>query len=244
MSYRTGLWRVSDIRETPPELRLRSDFNRYTNAETVGLCVFGLLVGLLLRLTHRYKGIQIIGLCVRIIGMGIVVYTATKVQVPTAAFAIIPVLIAFGGSCSVVGTRVASQASVPHQDLGQAIAQLALWTRLGGAVGSAIASTVWQSNMQNNMRREGVPAADIAGLYGSIRTARSKYTWGSENHHALVRGKSSDRSLPKARLTSSLQQYCTTAVHLRLVHHCHSFDVRYLDAELLPGQDPQQGREK
>jgi hypothetical protein len=164
------------------------DFNRYTNAETVGLCVFGLLVGLVLRLTHRYKGIQIIGLCVRIIGMGIVVYTATRVQVPTAAFAIIPVLIAFGGSCSVVGTRVASQASVPHQDLGQVIAQLALWTRLGGAVGSAIASTVWQRNMQDNMRREGVPAADIPGLYGSVRTARAKYTWGSTNHHALVRG--------------------------------------------------------
>lgn len=166
-----------------------ADWNRYTNAETVGLCVFGIMVGALLRLTHRYKGIQITGLCIRIIGMGIVVYTATRVTVSTAAFAVIPVLIALGGACSVVGTRVASQASVPHHDLGQVIAQLALWTRIGGAVGSAIASTVWQSNMQNNMRVEGVPPADIPGIYGSIRTARAKYTWGSTNHQAVVRGK-------------------------------------------------------
>jgi hypothetical protein len=25
-------------------------------------------------------------------------------------------------------------------------------------------------------------------LYGSVRTARAKYTWGSTNHHALVSG--------------------------------------------------------
>jgi hypothetical protein len=68
----------------------RPDWGRYTNAETVGLCVFGLVIGALLRYTHRYKGIQIIGLCVRIIGMGIVVYTATRSVVSTAAFAIIP----------------------------------------------------------------------------------------------------------------------------------------------------------
>lgn len=164
------------------------DWNRYTNAETVGLCVFGIIIGALLRLTHRYKGIQILGLCIRIIGMGIVVYTTTRVTVSTAAFAVIPVLIALGGACSVVGTRVASQASVPHHDLGQVIAQLALWTRIGGAVGSAIASTVWQSNMQDNMRAEGVPQADIAGIYGSIRTARTKYDWGSDHHQAVVRG--------------------------------------------------------
>lgn len=146
------------------------------------------MIGALLRLTHRYKGIQITGLCIRIIGMGIVVYTATRVTLSTAAFAVIPVLIALGGACSVVGTRVASQASVPHHDLGQVIAQLALWTRIGGAVGSAIASTVWQSNMQNNMRAEGVPSADIPGIYGSIKTARAKYAWGSDNHQAVVRG--------------------------------------------------------
>lgn len=164
----------------------RANWGRYQNAETVGLCVFGITIGYLLKLTHRYKGIQITGLCIRIIGMGLVVYTTTSTEISVVAFAFIPVLIALGGACSVVGTRVASQGSVPHQGLGQVIAQLSLWTRLGGAVGSAIASTTWQMNMQPNMRRAGLPAADIPGLFGSIQTARVKYVWGSENHNRVL----------------------------------------------------------
>jgi hypothetical protein len=43
-------------------------------------------------------------------------------------------------------------------------------------------------NMQLNMRRVGLPAADIPGLFGSIRTARVKYVWGSENHNRVLQG--------------------------------------------------------
>jgi hypothetical protein len=52
-------------------------------------------------------------------------------------------LIAIGGAFSVVGSRVASQASVPHVDMAQVIANLSLWTSLGGSIGSAIAAAVW-----------------------------------------------------------------------------------------------------
>ena len=48
-----------------------------------------------------------------------------------------------GGAFSVVGSRVASQASVPHQDLATVIALLSLWTQLGSAIGGAIAAGVW-----------------------------------------------------------------------------------------------------
>lgn len=42
-----------------------------------------------------------------------------------------------GGACSVVGSKVASQASVPHQDMATVMALLALWTSVGSAIGSA-----------------------------------------------------------------------------------------------------------
>lgn len=48
-----------------------------------------------------------------------------------------------GGAFSVVGSRVASQASVPHQDMAQVIALLSLWTSLGGSLGTSIAAAVW-----------------------------------------------------------------------------------------------------
>ena len=53
------------------------------------------------------------------------------------------ILIGMGGAFSVVGSRVASQASVPHQDLATVIALLSLWTQLGSAIGGAIAAGVW-----------------------------------------------------------------------------------------------------
>lgn len=54
------------------------------------------------------------------------------------------ILISLGGAFSVVGSRVATQASVPHQDMATVIAQLALWTKIGGAIGSAVATAIWK----------------------------------------------------------------------------------------------------
>lgn len=49
-------------------------------------------------------------------------------------------LVSIGGAFSVVGSRVASQASVPHQDMATVIALLSLWTSVGSAIGSAAGS--------------------------------------------------------------------------------------------------------
>lgn len=61
-----------------------------------------------------------------------------------AALVLVQILFSLGGSCIATGSRVASQASVPHQDLATVIALLSLWTRIGAAAGSAIATAVWK----------------------------------------------------------------------------------------------------
>lgn len=47
-----------------------ADFN---NVLTMGLCSFGLVAGVIQRFTHRYKALQIFGICVKIIGYGLLV---------------------------------------------------------------------------------------------------------------------------------------------------------------------------
>ncbi|KAG6824651.1 hypothetical protein H0H93_001778, partial [Arthromyces matolae] len=47
------------------------------------------------------------------------------------------------------------------------IAQLSLWTQLGGSVGSAITAAVWTSTLPTNMAKAGVPADQITELYSS-----------------------------------------------------------------------------
>jgi len=87
------------------------------------------------------------------------------------------ILIAMGGAFSVVGSRVASQASVPHQDMATVIALLALWSSVGAAIGSAIAAAVWTGKMPDNLMKQlsgKLTAEEILEIYGSIKTARKQ----------------------------------------------------------------------
>lgn len=147
----------------------------YGNTLTLSLCIFGPVAGLLQRWTHRYKTIQIVGLCIKIVGMGILLdgHAATN---NTAAMVISMVLIGAGGAMSVVGSRVASQASVPHQDVALAISLLSLWSKIGSAIGSAIVAVIWSSQMPDQLRAhlpKGTAEAQIKKYFGNIRSIRA-----------------------------------------------------------------------
>ncbi|OLN85439.1 Siderophore iron transporter 3-like protein 2 [Colletotrichum chlorophyti] len=155
------------------------DWVYYNNTLTLALCVFGLVAGLIQRWTHRYKMLQIVGLCIKIIGMGIMIdgHRATN---STAPMVLSLVMIGCGGAFSVVGSRVASQASVPHQDVALAIALLSLWSKIGSSIGSAIVAVIWAAKMPKFLR-EDLPAAatdkDVKSIFNSVRTIRTKYAF-------------------------------------------------------------------
>lgn len=48
-------------------------FADWNNVLTMGLCSFGVVAGLIQRFTHRYKFLQLTGLCIKIIGYGLLV---------------------------------------------------------------------------------------------------------------------------------------------------------------------------
>lgn len=150
----------------------------YGNTLTLALCIAGPMVGLLQRWTHRYKAIQIIGLCVKIIGMGIML-DGNKATLDTGAMVMAMVLIGFGGSMSVVGSRVASQASVPHEDVALAISLLSLWSSIGSAIGSAIVAVIWSNVMPKQLRKH-LPSTstseDVKKLFNSPRSIRTLYS--------------------------------------------------------------------
>lgn len=155
------------------------DWVYYSNTLTLALCVAGPVVGLLQRWTHRYKAIQMTGLCIKLVGMGILLdgHMATD---STAALVMAMILVGFGGSMSVVGSRVAAQASVPHQDVALAISLLSLWSKIGSAIGSAVASVIWSSQMPGQLRRylpSTATSTDITKLYGSPKSIRTLYSF-------------------------------------------------------------------
>lgn len=123
----------------------------YNNILTMFLCSFGLIAGLIQRCTHRYKALQLCGLCIKLIGYGLLV-DKTGVR-SYARLVTAQVLTGIGGAFSVVGTQVASQASVPHQDVALVISLLTLWTAIGASIGSATAVALWDASMVSNLRK-------------------------------------------------------------------------------------------
>lgn len=93
----------------------------------------------------------------------------------TARLVCSQVLFGFG-SFVVIGTRVASQASVPHEDVATVIANLSLWSTLGSSVGASIASAIWSNLMLGYMRDEmpNTPEATLQKIYGSITVLHSR----------------------------------------------------------------------
>ncbi len=151
------------------------DWVYYNNTLTLSLCIFGVIAGLLLRWTHRYKFLQIFGLAIKIIGMGIML-DGKRATVSTAPMVIALIMIGAGGALSVVGSRVASQASVPHQDVALAISLLSLWSKIGGSIGSAIVAVIWSNQLPKQLR-EHLPATatgkDIKKLFGSVNAIKA-----------------------------------------------------------------------
>lgn len=96
----------------------------------------------------------------------------------TGAMVMAMILVGFGGSMSVVGSRVASQASVPHQDVALAISLLALWSKIGRAIGSAIVAVIWADQMPKQLRKylpSNATEADVKKLFGSPTSIRKLY---------------------------------------------------------------------
>lgn len=160
----------------------------YGNTLTLALCIAGPIAGLLQRWTHRYKAIQLIGLALKIIGMGIML-NGHRATIDTGAMVMCQILIGAGGAMSVVGSRVASQASVPHQDVALAISLLSLWSKIGSSIGAAIVAVIWADQMPDQLR-EHLPSTateeDVTKIFGSVRSIRDLYDLGSPMREGAI----------------------------------------------------------
>ncbi|KAJ7158890.1 hypothetical protein C8R46DRAFT_1165174 [Mycena filopes] len=151
-----------------------TNYTYFNNILTVGLCGFSVVGGLIQRYTHRYKWLQLSGLCIRVIGQGLI-FLASNGNKSDAVLVMSQILTSMGGAFSVIGSQVATQASVPHQDMALVIALLSLWTSVGGGIGSAIAAAIWNAKLPANLEKylgDTLNSTEIADIYGSILVAR------------------------------------------------------------------------
>ncbi|GAA5973289.1 hypothetical protein JCM11641_003054 [Rhodosporidiobolus odoratus] len=156
------------------------DWNYYNNVQNMGLCGVAIIAGFLFKATGRFKMWQIFGLCIRIVGYGLLV---DKNGVHSYGRLIMSQLLAGAGSAfSSLGSQVAAQASVPHQDVALVCSLLLLWSSIGAAIGEAVAGQYWGSHALDNLRKFiPVSAANdtlVEGFYEDITTIKA-YDWSS-----------------------------------------------------------------
>ena len=97
----------------------------------MGLCFFGVFWGALFRVFRRYKIFQVTGIAIKLIGMGLYVLCSTKEDGPHLGLVVAALIITcFGDAANVMGTQVAAQAAVPHQDMAATISVLSLYLSL------------------------------------------------------------------------------------------------------------------
>ncbi|CAG9955496.1 unnamed protein product [Clonostachys rosea f. rosea IK726] len=155
---------------------------------TMGLSIMGPIVGLIQRKTHRYKSMMVFGAVARVLGYGLLVQSDGHMTQDTARL-IAAQLIFCLGSFNVVGARVGSQASVPHEDMASIISLLTLWSTLGSSIGSAVSSAIWTNEMLDRMHLE-MPKVDnstIAKIYANITKLRSNYSFTDPVRQGAIR---------------------------------------------------------
>lgn len=143
----------------------------FSSTQTVALTIFGIMAGGIMTLTRRYKWLLVIGLCIRLLGAGLMIHSRGA-NSSDAEIVWTQILQGMGGGIAAVASQVGAQASVTHADVAIITAVVLLWTEIGGAVGQAIAGAVWTNTMPKNLAKylPQLSAEERAKLYGSLTT--------------------------------------------------------------------------
>lgn len=160
----------------------------FGNTLTVSLCFFGLVSGATYRIVQRYKWLNTMGIIIRMIAY-ILPIRSKGTMANTASFVMCQILVGVGSAYNTVGTIIASQASVPHQDMSSVMALLLLWSTVGSAIGYTISGSIWTSRMYIYLR-EYIPqtvADDEVYNYYTDLTTLFDLEWDSPTRQGTVK---------------------------------------------------------
>lgn len=159
----------------------------FMQTQTVALTVFGFAGGVLMLYFRRYKPILSAGLCIRMLGVGLMIHSRGA-QASTTELVWTQILQGMGGGLAAAASQVGAQASVPHVDVAMVTAAVLLLTEIGGAIGSAIAGAIWTNTMPGNLARHLaglLPQEEIDALFGSL-TGVLKYPRGDPVREGVI----------------------------------------------------------
>lgn len=136
----------------------------------MALCVFGVVSGTLMRVTHSFKIYQYFGIVMEIIGSGIMI-DGRLASGNTVILVWSSILSGMGGGFTVPACNVSLLASVPHRDMAISISIMSLASNIGSSIGSTISTAIWQGQMETSLRAHmpsNVTNEEIRGYFNNI----------------------------------------------------------------------------
>ena len=165
------------------------------NIYNIGSCFWGVVVGLLIPATNHFKWLAMCAVPLQILGTGLMIHFRQPHQ-GLGLMIMCQIFIAISGGTLVVTEQVAIMAAVGPENVAVALALLALFTAIGGAIGTSISGAIWTNTLTTNLERY-LPdnlkdqAADITL---SIETQLS-YAWGSPGRDGIIQAYAASQRL-------------------------------------------------
>ena len=157
-----------------------------SNIYTVGSSLFGLVVGVLIRLSGRFKWLALyFGLPLQILGIGLMIYFRQP-EWNIGLIIMCQIFIAFSGGTLVICEQMAVMAASKHQNIAVVLAILSMFTSIGSAIGSTISAAIWTSTFPVALANY-LPASEQANLYEIYEslTVQLSYPEGSPARTAI-----------------------------------------------------------
>lgn len=153
---------------------------------SIGSCFWGIVVGLLIPATGRFKWLAICGGLLQTLGTGLMIYFREPGK-PLGYVIMCQIFIAFGGGTIVITQQIAIMAAVGPDNVAVALALLSLFTAIGGSIGTSISGAIYTNTMVAQLRKN-LPAnlKSQAAIIAGDLTKQLSYPLGSPARDAII----------------------------------------------------------
>ncbi|KAJ5768905.1 siderochrome-iron transporter [Penicillium odoratum] len=148
-------------------------------------CLSGIIAGILMMWTRRYKWLVVVGAIIRLIGYGIMIRLRGATNSIFELF-FVQIIQGIGSGIMQTNLLVPAQISVPHAQMPQMTALVVCFSFLGSSVGACIAGGIYTNTIGealNNHLGNGATVALISSLSNSIVGVAP--AWGSPERIAV-----------------------------------------------------------
>ncbi|CAI7669243.1 unnamed protein product [Penicillium pancosmium] len=161
------------------------DATFYNATNGVASCLMGIIAGLLMMWTRRYKWLVVIGATLRLIGYGVMIRLRGASNSMFELF-FVQVIQGIGSGIMQTNLLVPAQISVPHSQMPQITALVICFSFLGSSVGACIAGGIYTNTigpaLESHLGERATPSL-IKTLSNSILSAAP--AWGSLERTAV-----------------------------------------------------------